>query len=103
MAAEFFKNSDLNFGQKSRWLQLISMTIIMVLDLKMSQFQKKQMSCQKKQMAAKFFKNSDKNFGQKSRWLQLILIYDINKGVPISKKANVMSEKVDVSRILQEF
>ena len=44
MAAEFFKNSDQNFGQKSSWLQLISMTLIKVLDLKMSQFQKKQMS-----------------------------------------------------------
>ena len=38
--SEFFKNSDQNFGQKSRWLQLISMTLIKVLDLKMSQFQK---------------------------------------------------------------
>ena len=44
MAAELFKNSDQNFGQKSSWLQLISMTLIKVLDLKMSQFQKKQMS-----------------------------------------------------------
>ena len=44
MEAEFFKNSDHNFDQKSRWLQLISMTLIKVLDLKMSQFQKKQMS-----------------------------------------------------------
>ena len=55
---EFAKNSDQNFCQKSRWLQLISMALIMVLDLKMSQFQ---------------------------------------------KKSNVLSEKVDGSRILQEF
>ena len=67
------------------------MTLIKVLDLKMSQFQKKHVSCQEKQMAAEFFKNSDQNFDQISRWLQLIHIYDIKKGarpedVPIKKK-----------------